>query len=459
MKLRRNTDSGVATVDRRALLVAGATASAALIAGSTAEAAAAAGGRRFPKGFRWGASTAAHQIEGNNVNSDLWLMENIQPTVFKERSGDACDSYHRWREDIALLKAMGLNTYRMSIEWARIEPTPGQFSAAEFDHYKRVIADLRAAGIEPAITFFHVSAPHWFAERGGWLNPEAPDLFARYCDRAARELGGEIAYAFTINEPQVGWTFRAIPMAAAHFKVEDERQRAAHAAAARATGSERFVTMDFPDIRGMTPQLLSAHAKGYAAIKASAPHVPTGVTLSMVDFAPANAGADVEALREAAYGEWLAMAKNTGDFVGVQTYEQFLIPGPGAPVPPAPPMPFTPAGNLLESFKRPVALRNTVTYAHAKTGKPVFVTENGIETANDARRAWYIPQALGELQSAIAGGVPVIGYLHWSLLDNFEWLQGYRPKFGLASVDRQTFKRTLKPSAAVYARIARANAI
>lgn len=122
-------------------------------------------------------------------------------------------------------------------------------------------------------------------------------------------------------------------------------------------------------------------------------------------------------------------------------------------------MPFAPAGNLLESFKRPVALRNTVTYAHAKTGKPVFVTENGIETANDARRAWYIPQALGELQSAIAGGVPVIGYLHWSLLDNFEWLQGYRPKFGLASVDRQTFKRTLKPSAAVYARIARANAI
>jgi beta-glucosidase len=166
--------------------------------------------KTFPRGFRWGASTAGHQIEGNNVNSDLWLMENIEPKTFVDRSGDACDSYHRFDADIALIKQIGLNSYRFSIEWARIEPSPGQFSNAELDYYKRLIAALRKAGIDPIVTFLHVSAPRWFAEAGGWLNPESPQLFARYCDKAARVLGDGMAYACTINEPQVALTFQAM---------------------------------------------------------------------------------------------------------------------------------------------------------------------------------------------------------------------------------------------------------
>ena len=445
-------------VDRRAALVGGATAALAAAVHGTSAAASAAK-RQFPRGFLWGAATAGHQIEGNNVNSDLWIMENLSPSQYKERSGDACDSYHRWREDVALLKAIGLNSFRMSIEWARIEPTPGQFSIAELDHYKQVIADLRGAGIQPVITFLHSAAPRWFAETGGWLNPDAPDLFARFCDRAARALGDGIAYACTINEPQVALTYRTIPMAAAYFKAADERQRAAHAAAAKQTGSDRFVTVDYPEIQAMTPLLMAGHEKAYAAIKATLPHVPTGVTLNLVDFAPANEGSKAEELRKLAYGGWMDTVRQTGDFVGVQTYVQFRIPGAGARLPAPPPLPMPDASDPRDSGKQPVALRNTVEYAHRATGKPVFVTENGMQTDNDARRAWYIPRVLAELQQAIAGGVPVIGYMHWSLLDNFEWQQGYGPKYGLASVDHQTFKRTLKPSAAVYRAIVRANAV
>jgi beta-glucosidase len=447
-------DEQATGVDRRTMLASGA---ATLALGASP--AGAVVPLRFPSHFRWGASTAGHQIEGNNVNSDLWVMENLSPSPYKERSGDACDSYHRWREDIALLKAIGLNAYRMSIEWARIEPTPGQFSIAELDHYKAIIADLRAAGIDPVITFLHSSAPRWFAERGGWLNPEAPDLFARYCDRAARALGDGIAYACTINEPQVALTYRAIPMAAAYFKAQDERQRTAHAAAARVSGSDRFVTMDYPDIQGMTPLLMAGHEQAYAAIKAAAAHIPTGVTLNLVDFAKANAGSHVEELQRLAYGGWMDCVKRTGDFVGVQTYTQFRIPGAGPKLPEPPPIPMPDASDPRDGGKQPVALRNTVEYAHRATGKPVFVTENGFQTENDARRAWYIPRVLAELHQAIADGVPVIGYMHWSLIDNFEWLQGYGPKYGLASVDRASFKRRLKPSAAVYRRIVRANAI
>ena len=442
--------------DRRSVMAAAAATGIALASDRVVAATAL---RAFPKGFRWGVSTAGHQIEGNNVNSDLWLMENIKPTTFKDRSGDACDSYHRYEEDIALLARMGFNSYRFSIEWARIEPSRGHFSNAELDHYKAVIATCHKYGIDPIVTFFHVSAPRWFAENGGWLSPESPALFARYCDKAARVLGDGMAYACTINEPQVALTYRVIPQAKAYFAKADAAEALAHAAATKATGVERFVTMNTPAIVEMTPQLIAAHEQGFAAIKAARPKLPTGVTLNLVDFQPANQGSKVAEMRQLAYGQWLDCAKRAGDFVGVQTYRQFRIPGSGAALPAPPPMPFVTADQQQETIKQPSALRNTVTYVHEATGKPIMVTENGIETDNDARRQWYIPQALAELHEAMAKGVPVIGYCHWSLLDNFEWLQGFDKHFGLVAVDRETFRRTPKPSAAVLGRIVRRNAL
>jgi beta-glucosidase len=445
-------------VGRRTVL-AGAAAIALTEGVAAVRAATGAARKSFPKGFRWGASTAAYQIEGNCVNSDLWLLENVQPQTFTDRSGDACDSYHRFDDDLALLKQIGLNSYRFSIEWSRIEPDRGFFSNAELDHYQRIIAALRKAGIDPVVTFLHTSAPRWFAENGGWLSPESPDLFAHFCDRAARTLGDGMAYACTINEPQVGLTYRAFAAGGSYFKEKDALQLRAHAEAARRAGVERFITLNHPAIREMTPQLIQGHHKAFAAIKAAQPKLPTGVTLNLVDFEPGTTESKYRELRELAYGEWFAAAKQSGDFVGVQTYRQIPSPGAGAPVPTLPAMPYVDPKDMPEMIKQPAALRNMVEYAHEKTGKPIFVIENGLETDDDRRRAWYIPEVLGFLHEAIEKGVPVIGYSMWSLVDNFEWLQGYKPKFGLASVDRVTFKRTLKPSSAVYRRIVQANAV
>jgi beta-glucosidase len=416
-------------------------------------------GKPFPKDFRWGAATAGHQIEGNNTNSDLWLVENIKPTVYVERSGDACDSYHRYEEDIALLASLGFNSYRFSIEWARIEPSSGFFSNAELDYYKKVLEACRRHGVAPAVTFLHVAAPRWFAEAGGWLNPDAPALFARYCSTAARALAADMDFAFTINEPQVRRSFSSMPGAAAGFAKRDEAVLAMLAAAAHATASDRFVTTDHPDIDGMTPLLIAGHEQGYAAIKAERSSLPVGVTLNIADFEPATEDSPYEEIRKTAYGDWLDVCRRTGDFTGAQIYRQFPIPGKGKPLARPDPLPFTEGEGMLAQFARPEALRNGVEYVYAQTQKPIMVSENGIDTENDQRRIWYIDAALAGLQEAMAKGVPVLGYFHWSLLDNFEWTQGYKPKYGLVAVDRTTFKRTPKPSAAHLGAIARRNAI
>jgi beta-glucosidase len=439
--------------------VAGTAAVAAVVVGAPVFAARESKGKPFPKNFRWGVATAAHQIEGNNINSDFWLLENIKPTTFVERSGDACDSYHRYEEDIALLAQLGFNTYRLSIEWARIEPTQGDFSNAELDYYKRVLACCREHDVEPAVTFLHGTTPLWFAETGGWLNPAAPMLFARYCSTAAKALAGEMGYAFTINEPQVAKTFRSLPGVSKGFAGRDKASLEMHDAAARATGSQRFVTMDYPDIEGMTPQLIAGHEQGYKAIKAERSSLPVGVTLNIIDFQPFGEGSPYQEIRKVAYGDWLDTVQRACDFTGVQVYRSFPIPGPGKPVPPMPsPSPGVGEGMMGEAA-HPEALPNAVEYVYSQTQKPIFVTENGLQTNDDQHRVAYIDAALSGLHGSIAKGVPVMGYLHWSLLDNFEWARGYEPKYGLVAVDRKTFKRTPKPSASHLGAIARRNAL
>lgn len=427
------------------------------------------GAAAFPEGFRWGCATAGHQIEGNNVNSDLWVMEQVKPATFVEPSGDACDSLHRYPEDIALLASLGLNTYRFSIEWSRIEPERGQFSNAYLDHYKRMIETCHKHGVQPAVSFNHGSAPRWFAAAGGWLNPESPAWFAAYCARAAKEMAGGMGYAFTLNEPQVSKGYGMLTGGArrrggmgepgARPTADEDKTLAAFAAAAKAVGSDRFVTISYPDIDGMTPQLIAAHEQGYAAIKAERSNLPVSVTMNIIDFQPIAPGSAAEKLREAAYGEWMDVVRRSADFVAVQAYRQIVIPGDGKPPTPPAPLPGVDPKDMMTNLFQPIVLRHAVEWAHARTGKPVFVSENGIDTENDALRIWHIDHTLKELQASIAAGTPVIGYLHWSLLDNFEWNRGYKPKYGLYAVDRTTFKRTAKPSAAHLGAIARRNAV
>ena len=188
----------------------------------------------FPGGFLWGAATAAHQVEGNNVNSDEWVLEHLKPSIFTEPSGDACDHYHRYGDDIALLAGLGFNTYRFSIEWARIEPEQGFFSRAELEHYRRMLAACHEHKLTPMVTFNHFTTPRWFAALGGWENPASVDLFVRYAERAARHLGDLIGLATTFNEPNLprllGWL---------SFDIAGGTESLLQQAA-RAVGSDRF---------------------------------------------------------------------------------------------------------------------------------------------------------------------------------------------------------------------------
>ena len=437
------------TASRRTFLTAG----AALLAAAAADAKhGALKSRAFPRGFLWGVATAGHQVEGNNVASDTWLLENIAPTSFKEPSGDACNSLVLWPKDLDLVRDLGLNTYRFSIEWSRIEPEAGQFSVAMLDHYARMIAGCRERGLIPMVTFNHYSCPRWFSARGGWTQAAAPDLFVRYCERAARHLARDIGYATTLNEPNTPQMIKWFGFPPTVF----DDQNAMLAAANRATGSTHFTAANAAtaaDADVMLPIMIAAHKKAYSVIKSVRPDLPVGVSLGISDDQTVGRHSRRDEMRRDAYGAWLDAAK-TGDFVGVQNYFRIEFDENG-PLP----LPKGAPTNSMGDEIYPQSLGAAVRFAHASTGLPIIVTENGLATDDDSLRAAYIPRALDGLLAAMAEGVPVKGYVHWSLLDNFEWTWGYAIRFGLAAVDRKTFERTLKPSANVLAAIARRNAL
>lgn len=434
----------IPALSRRSLIGAGGLAVAA--AASPMLASAAPARRTFPTGFLWGAATSGHQVEGGNIASDMWVMEHARPTLFREPSGDACDSLHRWEEDLDLVRAIGLNSYRFSIEWSRIEPAPGEFSIAWLDHYARMIDGCHKRGIAPVVTFSHYSAPAWFAAQGSFFSAQGPDLFARYCDRAARRLADGIAYGVTLNEPNVGSM-----MGWVHIPDSFESHiDAALAAAGKSIGSDGFKGVIFGAPR-TDEQMIAAHIKGYQAIKAVRSTLPLGVGLAVDDDQAQGSSAYRDAKRKAVYEPWFAVTRTHADFIGIQNYGRRVYDADGE-VP-------RPNGALGGRENLPDSLANAVRYAHDGTGKPVLITENGIATANDAERAAFIPATLEQLHGVVAAGVPVIGYTHWSLLDNFEWISGYHEQLGLVAVDRATFKRTVKPSARVFGAIARANGL
>lgn len=443
-------------LSRRALITAGAALAAVPLTGTMAARPRAGS---FPKDFLWGSATSGHQIEGNNVNSDMWLLENVKPTFFHEPSGDAVNSFELWPRDLDLVTSLGLNAYRFGLEWSRIEPEPGQFSIAMLDHYKAIIAGCRARGLAPMVTFSHFSCPRWFAMRGGWANPESPDLFARFCDRAARHLAAEMGYAVTLNEPNpLAASFEAPRPARIQKLLEDTM-----AAAAKAVGSDRFVALGpiGVDPAQYNRHLLAAHKSGRAAIKAARSGLPVGVTLAIPDDQEAEPNSLRDRYRQEAYVPWLEAAR-ADDFLGVQNYDRQLWDSKGKAAPPAndsrsggEAFVYNASGGIVY----PDSLANSVRYAYSVAQVPIIVTEHGVNSHDDTVRANLIPAALSELKKAMDDGVPVKGYLHWSLLDNYEWVSGYKHQYGLIAVDRASFKRSPKPSAAVLGAIARANAL
>jgi beta-glucosidase len=407
----------------------------------------------FPKNFLWGTATAAHQVEGGNTASDLWLMEMMKDSIFEEPSGDACDHYHLYERDIALLAGLGFTTYRFSIEWARIEPEEGFFSKAALDHYRRMIATCHALRVVPMVTFHHFTAPLWFTRDGGWENPKSVDRFARYCETAGRALGDLIPYICTINEANI--PIMVTMMRRAVGIGGGSKREAALAEAARLCGGEKGKFSPYLSGDGIAsaPNLIAAHRKGYGVLKGLT-KAQVGITIALNNFQCEPGGEELfKTADHAVNGQFLETLKGD-DFVGVQTYTRVRF-GKDGVLPPPDGAERTQMG--YEFY--PESLEATIRQAASATGCPVIVTENGIGTEDDTRRIAYTKRALEGVLRCLKDGIDVRGYIHWSMMDNFEWLEGYRPKFGLVEVDRTTQARKPKPSAYWLGGVAKANAM
>jgi beta-glucosidase len=388
--------------------------------------------RSFPDGFRWSTATAAHQIEGGNWNNDWWRWEHTPGSGCAEPSGDGCDSWNRWEEDVALVAGLGLTDYRFSIEWSRIEPEPGEWSTASLDRYARQCEALLERGIDPVVTFHHFTTPRWLADRGGWAEPETADRFAELCAYAATRLGPVMRRACTINEPSMVATL-------------------GHLAGMFPPGKQ-----DVGLRRRVNEVFVDAHRKAVDAIRASAPGVPVGITLAMSDYQAVDGGESRRDRIRAGMEDVFLRATEGDDFVGVQAYSRTRV-GPDGTLPAEEGVPVLVMG--YEYY--PECLAACIRRAWEVTGGevPILVTENGIGTTDDAQRVAYVRTALEGVLDCIDEGIDVRGYTYWSLLDNFEWAYGYGPQFGLVECDRTTFERRPKESARWYGRVAQANAL
>lgn len=427
----------------------------------------------FPEGFLWGTATAGHQIEGNNTASDWWWWEpgKVRGGL---TSGKACDGWNRYEEDYALMKSMGLNAYRMGIEWSRVEPTPGRWDDDAFGHYESMMESLSSKGIAVCLTLYHWVLPKWVADAGGWENPATIDEFARFCQQTVARLGRYPLLWCTLNEPNV---YTMSSYVTGEFPPEKKSLRTA---------------------RKVMRNLLTAHAAAYSIINSSAHGAPQaqgtptnslrpfiGIAHNMTPIAPARRNPldrMIAGFQNRAWNTSLIEALATGTmtgpfgdgrpieglagsytFIGINYYFRRTVAfrlngianGFSEDVfPPNVPRtdfgwPIVPEG-LYDSLMQASALN-----------VPIYITENGIADARDAMRPRYIVDHLAQIRYAIDAGADVRGYFHWSFQDNFEWRDGYTQKFGLYALDPQDpeLLRVPRPSAGLYASIAQSSGV
>lgn len=402
---------------------------------------------KFPAGFLWGASTAPHQVEGNNTNSDWWAREGKIPGL--QPSGDALDSYNRYPEDMGLLAQAGFNSYRFGIEWARVQPAPDVFSDLELDHYRRMIETSISLGLTPVVTLHHFTIPQWFAQEGGWNGPTAIDRFVTYVTRVTEILDG-VEWVVTMNEPNI--LALMISFTEAMESGNSESWQSPTADQGGESAGALPTALPTPN-RETGKKLIAAHHAVRDIVRQK--------TKAKVGWSVANqaftATAGNEAIFESVRYDWEDMYLDAAigdDFIGVQSYSSQAVDENG-PVP----HPASPDNTMVGTAFRPDALAIAVRHVASRTkGVPILVTENGIATADDTRRIVYTSSALNDLAEAIEDGVDVRGYLHWSALDNYEWGH-WEPTFGLIAVDRTTFERFPKPSLEWLGKIASSNGL
>jgi len=427
----------------------------------------------LPQDFLVGAATAAHQVEGNNIHSDYWAMEHMKYGNFNEPSLDAVDHYNRYEEDIKMVAEAGLNAYRFSIEWARIEPEQGVYDENEIEHYRKVLTCCRENGVEPIVTMMHFTSPKWLIENGGWENEATVEAFKNYCQYVTEQLGDLMHYVCTINEANMGIQVAAISARyRAQMMAKMQRMQQGGAEEKKDLEGTAQVGMNFNDmmanmqkqkeenveifgtdtlqtfVSARTPEgdmlVIRAHQAARAAMKAVKPELQIGLTLSLHDIQAQEGG------EETAAKEWVDEFTHyvpyikEDDFFGLQNYSRSLI-GPNGILP-------VPEGAEITQMDYeyyPEGLEHVIRRVYEEMPMPIMVTENGIATADDTRRVAYIQTAMKGVENCIQDGIPVKGYMYWSMMDNFEWQKGFGMTFGLISVDRTTQTRTAKPSLAV----------
>jgi beta-glucosidase len=405
---------------------------------------------RFPEHFLWGAATASHQVEGGNRHNDWWELE--QGGRLPHMSGEACRHYELYEADFDLAQALAHNAHRLSIEWSRIEPRPGVWNDAELEHYAAVLAALRTRGIEPIVTLHHFTNPAWFAQRGGWTRPDSVALFARYVERVAGRLAGQVRFWLTVNEPTV------------YVK---------HA----------YVAGDWPPCQ---PQawpmaaramyhLCRAHVAAYRVLHA----IDSDAMVGLAHSAPYVVACDPGSLADRTAARLRDFALNgllfrllgrhpveVLDFIGVNYYARQVVRAQGSTGRAmlfgaeckeehhGAPRAFTPMGWEIYSPGLRLVLERFRRY-----GVPLMVTENGIATTDEVAREAYLKMHLQALGQAVEEGIPVLGYLYWTLMDNYEWTEGRGARFGLIAVDFATQARTVRPAAQAFRKVCAANAI
>nr|MDO8090819.1 family 1 glycosylhydrolase [Candidatus Sigynarchaeota archaeon] len=422
----------------------------------------------FPEGFLWGAATSAHQVEGNNTNNHWWAWEQEGGHIHDGSvSGRACDHYNLYETDFELARELGHTVHRFSIEWSRIEPREGKWNEKEIEHYRKVIQALLDRDIIPMVTLHHFTNPIWLQEKGGWLNPQSVELFERYTRVVVETMGDLIPFYNTINEPMM--------VAVLGYLL----------------GMHPPCHTDFDEFFTVGKHLLMAHGKCYHAIhetvkdKGFSIKPQVGIVKQIPYFAPLNpdSDADVEQAKlmddtinrwylEGIHtgilappfgeGEELDYLKGSWDFIGVNWYTRILAtPLPEAPEEASQTLAIAPEGAETTDMGWEVYPEG---FYHSlmsvkKYKKPVYVTENGIATLDDTQRCRYILRHLYQLHRAIKDGLDVRGYMYWSLIDNFEWAEGFAKRFGLIEVNYDTMERTPRPSAYLYRDLIKSNRI
>jgi beta-glucosidase len=405
---------------------------------------------RFPATFLWGAATSAHQVEGGNTNNDWSAWEEAGRV--RVPSGIAADHFHRYREDFALAADLRHNAHRFSIEWSRIEPVEGRFSDEALQHYRDVLDALKERGLEPIVTLHHYTLPRWLAEKGGWDRGDMEKSFVCYVNRVVDAFADRVRWWITINEPVVqvfkGWLIGQWPPGRSG---------------------------DYPRGLQVIRRMLRAHVLAYHAIHERRPDAMVSVAQHCLALTPNHPNNPFDRLstwgRDFLFNNLFIEALHTGrlalpgqfferlpfgrtlDFIGINYYTRDFVRNTGLSLPG-----IVGLSGTLEN-ERHIGKRNDLGWEVYPEGLgrflrtfrryrlPLLITENGVPTSDEDDRWGFIYLHLWQVMRAMSAGVPVLGYLYWSLLDNYEWADGYGAKFGLIGVRTGTLDRVVRPSA------------